>query len=103
MKRVFSWAEEIGLKILLDLHGAPGSQNGFDNSGRRGPVRWYNATDSSNIDRTVVIIEKLSSLMVDWIADGTISAETLFGVAILNEPAGFDDNLWYEIRYNAHF
>ncbi len=35
------WANEIGLKILLDLHGAPGSQNGFDNSGRRGDILWY--------------------------------------------------------------
>jgi glucan 1,3-beta-glucosidase len=24
--------------VLIDLHGAPGSQNGFDNSGRKGEV-----------------------------------------------------------------
>jgi len=41
LKRLLQWADEIGLKILLDLHGAPGSQNGFDNSGRRGDVHWY--------------------------------------------------------------
>src|ERR1035438_6826351 len=28
-----------GLKLLLDLHGAPGSQNGWDHSGRSGPAR----------------------------------------------------------------
>jgi len=35
----FRWADEIGLRIILDLHGAPGSQNGMDHSGRRGAVK----------------------------------------------------------------
>ena len=39
------WAEELELKVILDLHGAPGSQNGFDNSGRMGPIgRKYTFT-----------------------------------------------------------
>lgn len=29
------WARSLGLKVWIDLHGAPGSQNGFDNSGQR--------------------------------------------------------------------
>ena len=28
----------LGLKVLIELHAAPGSQNGFDNSGRMGPI-----------------------------------------------------------------
>lgn len=28
------WARKFGLKVLIDLHGLPGSQNGFDNSGQ---------------------------------------------------------------------
>ena len=38
LKRLVRWAEELELKVILDLHGAPGSQNGFDNSGRMGPI-----------------------------------------------------------------
>lgn len=34
------WCQELGLKALLDLHAGPGSQNGFDNSGRRGDIGW---------------------------------------------------------------
>ncbi|KAJ5246109.1 Glycoside hydrolase superfamily [Penicillium chermesinum] len=34
------WARTAGLKVLVDLHGAPGSQNGFDNSGKRGSIGW---------------------------------------------------------------
>jgi aryl-phospho-beta-D-glucosidase BglC (GH1 family) len=32
--QALDWAQTAGLKVLIDLHGAPGSQNGFDNSGR---------------------------------------------------------------------
>jgi len=31
LDRAFDWAEEYGLNIVLDLHAAPGCQNGFDN------------------------------------------------------------------------
>ena len=36
------WAEEFQLKLLLDLHGAPGSQNGKQTSGWEDP-RWTSA------------------------------------------------------------
>ena len=38
LKRLIKWADQLGLKVLLDIHAAPGSQNGFDNSGRMGPI-----------------------------------------------------------------
>jgi glucan 1,3-beta-glucosidase len=103
LKRVFQWCEEIGLKILVDLHGAPESQNGFDNSGRRGDVNWFDPNDNSNVDRTVVILGKVTELLVSWIADGTISDSTLFGVEVLNEPSGWIEELWVEIRDNFHY
>ena len=31
--RAVNWASELGMRVLIDLHGAPGSQNGQDNSG----------------------------------------------------------------------
>ena len=37
------WAERTGLKILIDLHTVPGSQNGFDNGGLTGVVRWHHS------------------------------------------------------------
>ncbi|KAL2369905.1 glucan 1,3-beta-glucosidase [Blastomyces gilchristii SLH14081] len=40
MDKALRWARESNLKVAIDLHGAPGSQNGFDNSGRRGPINW---------------------------------------------------------------
>ena len=41
LKRLVKWAQEFGLKIMLDIHAAPGSQNGFDNSGRMGPIGTF--------------------------------------------------------------
>lgn len=40
LDRAFDWAERAGLKVLIDLHTVPGSQNGFDNGGLTGVVRW---------------------------------------------------------------
>ena len=40
LKRMLIWMDELGLAANIDLHGAPGSQNGFDNSGRAGGAHW---------------------------------------------------------------
>jgi len=95
LKRLLKWAENAGLKVLIDLHTAPGSQNGFDNSGRRGPVRWL---EGDNVERTVRILEKITQNMADWITEGHIKEETLYGIELLNEPAGWDQKLWETCR-----
>ncbi|CAG8435154.1 979_t:CDS:10 [Scutellospora calospora] len=50
------WAKKYNLNVVLDLHGAPGSQNGFDNSGRRGPIGWQTSSPD-NIPRTIKAIK----------------------------------------------
>ena len=42
------------LKVILDLHGAPGSQNGWDHSGRSGETGWHK--DPNNIKETIRIL-----------------------------------------------
>ena len=32
--KIIGYAKNAGLQVILDLHTAPGSQNGFDNSGQ---------------------------------------------------------------------
>jgi hypothetical protein len=46
------------LSVMVDIHGAPGSQNGFDNSGRRGNVTWH--LKQENINRTLNVVSNLS-------------------------------------------
>ncbi|KAL4079041.1 glycoside hydrolase family 5 protein [Scleroderma citrinum] len=40
--RVFQWARKYGLRINLDLHTIPGSQNGYNHSGKLGTVNFMN-------------------------------------------------------------
>lgn len=60
MHWLFSQAE-------IDLHTGPGSQNGFDNSGKRGEIHWVepnydqnNPDTKQNLERTLVILDKIA-------------------------------------------
>jgi glucan 1,3-beta-glucosidase len=72
----FEQCEKNGLKLLLDLHGAPGSQNGWDHSGRKGPINW--PKEPQNIQETLRILETLAQKY------GRHPA--LCGIELLNEP-----------------
>ena len=69
-------AQQNGLKLLLDLHGAPGSQNGWDHSGREGAVNW--PKDPANIQETLRILETFAQRFGKHPA--------LLGIELLNEP-----------------
>jgi glucan 1,3-beta-glucosidase len=72
------WARDNHIYVIIDLHGAPGSQNGFDNSGQRtANPQW--ATNADNIGRTIDIIQFVARQ-----TSGLISI-----LEFLNEPAGF--------------
>lgn len=68
-------ANRAGLGVLLDLHTAPGSQNGQDHSGRIGPVQW---DTSANRAQTIDVLERLAVDFCDHPA--------LIGLELLNEP-----------------
>ena len=40
LDNAFAWAERQGLKVLIDLHTVPLSQNGFDNGGYLALCAW---------------------------------------------------------------
>jgi glucan 1,3-beta-glucosidase len=68
--------QQNGLKLLLDLHGAPGSQNGWDHSGRAGPINW--PKDPQNIQETLKVLESFAQKYGQHPA--------LYGIELLNEP-----------------
>ncbi len=72
----FRTAGQHGIGILLDLHGAPGSQNGWDHSGRQGPLGWH--TSQQNIDETLNILSDLATRCKGY--------DNLLGIELLNEP-----------------
>jgi glucan 1,3-beta-glucosidase len=74
--KAFLWAEEVGLKIVLDVHAAKGCQNGFDNGGLSGVISWHK--EEKNILHTLDFIEKLCQVYKE--------EKQLLGLELLNEP-----------------
>lgn len=76
LDNAFNWAGKYGLKILIDLHTVPGSQNGFDNGGISGVCKW--AQNPEHVSFTLNVLEKLAKRYGN-------RAE-LLGIQPLNEP-----------------
>jgi glucan 1,3-beta-glucosidase len=77
INEAFLWAKQTGIKILLDIHGAPGSQNGQDHSGRTGSYKWHK--NDQNIIKTLDVIDQLARRYK--------SHPSLLGFELLNEPS----------------
>jgi glucan 1,3-beta-glucosidase len=82
MLRGMEYARKYGLRINLDLHGAPGSQNGWNHSGRQGEIAWLNGTDGTlNGDRTIAIHKQLATFFSQPRYKNLV---TMYG--LVNEP-----------------
>lgn len=80
LDQAIQWASKYGLKVWVDLHGAAGSQNGFDNSGLRDQV------DMLNDDNLQVTLKVIKYLLKKYSQDEFL--ETVIGVELINEPLG---------------
>lgn len=76
LDNLFKWAEEFELQVLICLHGAPGSQNGWDHSGRAGEIGWKASREylSDSLDA------------VENIARRYGTSQYLWGIEAVNEP-----------------
>jgi glucan 1,3-beta-glucosidase len=80
--RGIEWARKHGLRINLDVHGLPGSQNGWNHSGRLGAIGWLNgANGATNGQRALDMHDKLSKFFAQ---DRYKNIVTFYGLA--NEP-----------------
>ncbi|KAG6873936.1 hypothetical protein C0995_008975 [Termitomyces sp. Mi166 len=78
-----NWAKKHSINVILDIHGAPGSQNGYDNSGQRTPDPVW-ALNSANVSRTIDTLRFVVKNL-----GGLVSV-----IELLNEPAGFRGDNW---------
>ena len=75
--RVLQWARKYGLRVNLDLHTAPGSQNGYNHSGKSGPVNFLNGPMGvANAQRMMDYIR----IIAEFIAQPEYSHVAMFGV-----------------------
>ncbi|KAJ8762685.1 hypothetical protein K2173_011165 [Erythroxylum novogranatense] len=97
LDNAFSWATKYGLKVIIDLHAAPGSQNGWEHSSSRDGFIEWGQTDE-NIQQTVRVIEFLTARYA--------KSPSLYAVELINEPRGTGVSLesltkYYKAGYNA--
>ncbi|TFK29814.1 exo-beta-1,3-glucanase [Coprinopsis marcescibilis] len=82
--KAIKWARKYGLRINLDLHAVPGSQNGWNHSGKLGTIGFLNGPMGyANAQRTLDIIRVLAEFISQPQYKDVV---TMFG--ILNEPLG---------------
>lgn len=80
------WAKNYGLRVMIDLHGAPGSQNGYDNSGHKGGASWQTSSPD-NIPRTLSVLKIIASTYGTDEYKGVVTA-----IEVINEPVAWDAN-----------
>ncbi|VEU34579.1 unnamed protein product [Pseudo-nitzschia multistriata] len=81
--RAAKWCRELGLIVWADLHGAPGSENGFDNSGH-----YLGGSTCDGWSKNPANVQRTLDILTD-IAHGVLEAgleDVVTGFGILNEP-----------------
>ena len=82
--KAIKWARKYGIRINLDLHALPGSQNGWNHSGKLGTVGVLNGPMGyANAQRSLDIIRVLAEFISQPQYKDVV---TMFGV--INEPQG---------------
>ncbi|AFR95190.1 glucan 1,3-beta-glucosidase [Cryptococcus neoformans var. grubii H99] len=79
LKSAVTWASSLNLKVMVDVHGSPGGQNGFDNSGIRGVREWF--TNDTNISRTLSTLHVLTAEF-----SRSFYNDTVIAIELINEP-----------------
>lgn len=99
LEQAIDWARKHNMKVLVDCHGSPGSQNGFDNSGEAGVANWQQPVNlQKSIDVLKVMAKKYGS---------NEYADVVFGLQLVNEPISWGNNnfdvtkSWTEQAYTA--
>lgn len=75
VEKLFEWCDSHGVGVILDVHAAPGSQNGWDHSGRSGHIGWGHG---DTVEKTLAFVDSL----IDRCGNKT----ALRALEVLNEP-----------------
>jgi len=85
LEAAIGWARVTGLKVWIDLHGAPGSQNGLYNSGQMlDALGW---TTGQTVNQTLQVLQIISE---KYFQPGY--QDRVAGIELLNEPQIADLN-----------
>ena len=79
LDQAIGWARQTNLKVWIDLHGAPGSQNGYDNSGHRTSKPGWES--GNTVQQTLEVIQ----IMAGKYATPEMQ-DVVVAIELLNEP-----------------
>lgn len=77
--KAIEWARQTGLKVWIDLHGAPESQNGYDNSGHLTKTPGWEQGDT--VKQTLMVLQQISNKYAT-----TAYQDVVVAIELLNEP-----------------
>ncbi|KAL3230064.1 hypothetical protein RNJ44_01427 [Nakaseomyces bracarensis] len=80
LDQAIQWAANNGIKVWVDLHGAVGSQNGFDNSGLRDSFDFL-------VDENLAVTKQVLNYILKKYSQQEY-LDTVIGVELINEPLG---------------
>ncbi|EDO15838.1 exoglucanase repeat family protein [Vanderwaltozyma polyspora DSM 70294] len=87
LSNAFNWAGKYNLQIVIDLHGVPGSQNGFTSSGQKlDKPTWLEKANSTEVT---------SALLMDLFQSITTlgNSSIIAGLELVNAPLGSELNM----------
>lgn len=84
--RVIEWARKYGLRVVIDLHAVPGSQNGLNHSGKLGTINFLSGNMGiANAERTLYYLRVLTEYFSQPQYKNVVQA-----IALVNEPLAGD-------------
>lgn len=99
LEKAIGWARNHEMKVWIDCHGSPGSQNGFGSSGRQGETEWQ---EPANLLRSTSVLKTMAAKY------GAMEyADIVVGLQLTNEPLGSGTNKfsttksWAQDAYKA--
>lgn len=104
LDQAIEWARNHKMVVWVDLHGHPGSQNGFDNSGQKGDVNWQadGGVEGPNMQRSISVLKQVASKY-----GSEEYADVVAAIELVNEPVSWGNNdpdvtkQWVINAYNA--
>ncbi|RDW70100.1 hypothetical protein BP5796_08497 [Coleophoma crateriformis] len=99
LEKAIGWARTAGMKVWVDCHGSPGSQNGYDNSGHATNVKWQ---QNDNLARSISVLKTMATKY-----GAAKYADVVVGLELVNEPISWGNNdfsttqAWAKEAYSA--
>ncbi|KIY71672.1 glycoside hydrolase family 5 protein [Cylindrobasidium torrendii FP15055 ss-10] len=95
--KAFEWARKYGLRINLDLHSLPGSQNGYNHSGRLGQVNFlYGPMGVANADRALEYIRTITEFISQPEYEGVVAIWGFVNEALMDSIGRDTLMSWYK-------